>query len=396
MLVIGGGIQGLVVLRELVAAGYSPLLVTKHLLGAGQTLHGHGGLASGTALLTGALRDEFEATMAYLGALGVPAYGEGSAFLAMADEVAEQLRPMWEANGYAPPPADPVDLPAGIEVHGRVYRVPGVSIDKRTLVERLAYGLERFIVRGEVVSADDVVEVRPTSGSTMTLRPSAIVAAAGCGTKPLLEDRFGVCGDRLAPITYTNAHMICLRGDSDVLPAVSAVLSPSMIIVGHGMATDRSSKHATWYVTPRPPAPEPYLDAPDDAVAPVERDTVKLAIEGLMRLVPALRRRAPVEAAVFAGYKQDYAGGPITRACELVDPDRNLFMVLPSVLANAVPNANDVVTAIRHRIGAPQHDAVNTSAFDSVAVGDVTEAAPDVEWLSWDEFARAYGANVGT
>src|SRR5215471_6552949 len=50
VLVIGGGVQGLVILDRLLAAGYSCALVTEGDLGAGQTLHSHGFLNTGFGL----------------------------------------------------------------------------------------------------------------------------------------------------------------------------------------------------------------------------------------------------------------------------------------------------------------------------------------------------------
>ncbi len=57
VLIIGGGIQGLVLLRQLTEHGYDCVLVTNSDLGSGQTLHSHGLLNSGTGLLTGQLRE---------------------------------------------------------------------------------------------------------------------------------------------------------------------------------------------------------------------------------------------------------------------------------------------------------------------------------------------------
>src|SRR5579859_5201300 len=47
VVVIGGGVQGLVILDTLITAGYSCALVTEGDLGAGQTLHSHGFLNTG-------------------------------------------------------------------------------------------------------------------------------------------------------------------------------------------------------------------------------------------------------------------------------------------------------------------------------------------------------------
>jgi len=50
VVIVGGGIQGLVLLDELTRQGYGCLLVTKSDLGTGQTLHSHGLPNSGTGV----------------------------------------------------------------------------------------------------------------------------------------------------------------------------------------------------------------------------------------------------------------------------------------------------------------------------------------------------------
>jgi len=56
VLIIGGGIQGLVLLDELTRSGYGCALVTNADLGARQTLHSHGLLNSGSGLLSGQMQ----------------------------------------------------------------------------------------------------------------------------------------------------------------------------------------------------------------------------------------------------------------------------------------------------------------------------------------------------
>src|SRR5215813_7961871 len=51
VVVIGGGVQGLVILDALIEAGYSCALVTEGDVGAGQTLHSHGFLNTGFGML---------------------------------------------------------------------------------------------------------------------------------------------------------------------------------------------------------------------------------------------------------------------------------------------------------------------------------------------------------
>lgn len=57
-----------------------------------------------------------------------------------------------------------------------------------------------------------------------------------------------------------------------------------------------------------------------------------------------------IEVTVFAGYNPGIRRPTARRACEVVDDERNVVMALPSVLANAVPNAVEGLTVIRQRL----------------------------------------------
>lgn len=399
VVIVGGGIQGLVLLRDLSDAGYACVLVTNADLGSGQTLHSHGLLNSGTGLLTGVLQEELHlVTLPYLSRLGVPVYGEDHSFLLAPTPLVDQLIPAWEANGYHPHRVSPSSLPPGFEAVGSTYRIRGFNVDKRRLVEALAAGLEHLVVRGEVVEANDGVRVREAaSEEVLSFEPRAIVVAAGCGTKRLLRNFFAVEEPVLARITYTKPHMICVMAPADVLPAIGTVLCPELIVVGHRHHdADRPQERLVmWYVTPAGAAPIRHADAPDDAVAEVEGPVVTSGIEALVRLFPDLAtNNDSVQATVFAGFKQDFDGLPTQRACQLVDPERNLLMVLPSVLANAVPNSVDAVSVLRQRLGQPTARAAEIQHHRGAAIGELNELSERRTWTSWADFARQYGVMI--
>ncbi len=99
-LVVGGGLQGLVVLRALTDAGYDCLLVTSDELGVGQTLHSHGLLHSGTGLVTGETRHEVhEHVLPEMQRLAVPVARPAS-YLALPPAATEQLAPVWAAHNH--------------------------------------------------------------------------------------------------------------------------------------------------------------------------------------------------------------------------------------------------------------------------------------------------------
>jgi glycerol-3-phosphate dehydrogenase len=65
IVIVGGGIQGLVLLEELTLQGYGCLLVTNSNLGSGQTPHSHGLPNSGTRVLTGKVRERLKRALSF-------------------------------------------------------------------------------------------------------------------------------------------------------------------------------------------------------------------------------------------------------------------------------------------------------------------------------------------
>lgn len=355
VLIVGGGIQGLVVLRELTQAGYACALVTARELGTGQTLHSHGLLNSGGGLVTGALRQQTEATVAYLHRLAVPVYGEASSFLALPPAVVDQLSALWQANGHQPEPvaADEVGFAVGDQL--RCFRVRGQHVPKRALVRRLAAGLDDRMISGELTGTAEAgsYQVTTPSGDRLEIECPAVVVAAGCGTKRLLRDVLAVSSPHVDRIGFVRILMLCLRAPLGVLGPVATLVTPDLLVVGHvneGHDTvGQGEDQASWYVSPGSLAPPEHVaEAPDTGAGEVDPEEVGLTVERLIRLVPGLARAgAQVEATVFAGYKQGVDGQPAQPAVEVVDPGLGIVLALPSVLANAVPNAMAVIAAVQ-------------------------------------------------
>ncbi|MDP9386773.1 MAG: hypothetical protein M3Q48_02310, partial [Actinomycetota bacterium] len=107
-----------------------------------------------------------------------------------------------------------------------------------------------------------------------------------------------------------------------MLGPVATLVSPDLVVVGHvndGHDTvGQGRDQASWYVSPVSVVqPEHVAEAPDTGAAEAEPQDVLLAVEHLIRLMPALARvNADVEATVFAGYKQDLDGQPARPAVE--------------------------------------------------------------------------------
>jgi hypothetical protein len=80
------------------------------------------------------------------------------------------------------------------------------------------------------VDADRTLRIRTSGGKDLRLRPGAVVVAAGCGTKPLLGETFGIDLGVLDGITYSKVHMVCLRASAGILPELGAIVAPELFV----------------------------------------------------------------------------------------------------------------------------------------------------------------------
>jgi hypothetical protein len=158
LLILGGGVQGLVLLDELSQRGFSCVLVTPSDLGSGQTLHSHGLLNSGTGLLTGQLREPIEQALAFARRRGLQLCGDDHWYLLAPRAAFDKVRQSWDAVNQPYQVLSPSALPACFQSSSlfdsandtRVIGLRGFNFPKRQLVRLLSESHLRSIVRGGV------------------------------------------------------------------------------------------------------------------------------------------------------------------------------------------------------------------------------------------------------
>src|SRR5262249_51120712 len=336
VVVIGGGVQGLLILNTLIAAGYSCALVTEGDLGAGQTLHSHGFLNTGFGLSGSELPEAAaEQVQPYLRARGVTLAGNWAVLAPPGLPGFTSLPPASLPDGFAP------------AVREAARTLPDFSFNKRELVEALSRGREGYILRGSVVGflghdpVEAVVLRCEGSGAEVALRARVVVVAAGCGSKRLLCHLVGTT-PQLEAIKHRVVQMLCLRATRGALPAHSvAALSLGLLLVAH-----EERERVTWYVTPMEMGGRSFDEVPNDATAPPHPDLLRRAWDTLQLLYPPLPGVGGLRVGHYAGYRQDIGDGPGTRLCALLAGAGNVIVSLPSGLVGPWRNAADALTLL--------------------------------------------------
>jgi glycine/D-amino acid oxidase-like deaminating enzyme len=385
VVVIGGGIQGLLVLDALIERRYSCALVTDGDLGAGQTLHSHGFLNTGFGMFGPELpRAAADVVHPYLRARGVEVTGE------------------W---AVIPPPGLPAfesfpvaALPEGFDTAhiGTALRVPDRSVQKHRLVEMLIQGRPDRVLRGHASlhrsgSYVGTVTVRVDETNELALATKAVVVAAGCGSKRLLSSLVGETA-QLENIKHRRVHMICLRAPRGALPPLSLLAMP----LGLMIAAHETEEDVTWYVTPMEFGGPSYDDVPDDAAADVDADMIARGCHALLTLYPPLTSVAGLEVGCYAGFRQDIGDQPGVPLCEVVQGTENVLIALPSGLVAPWLNAARTVKLLTGLVNPNGSQSPIPYGGAGVHVGSVVEDRPDFEWMTWARWWRSFGKHRET
>lgn len=371
-LIIGGGIQGLLILDRLSAEGRSCALVTATDLGTGQTLHSHGLLNAGF----GMMGPEFirllqEVVLPDLARRGIETYGQWGAI----------VPPTFPEGQLAEPPP-------GLDLRGgRFQRLAEVNVDKRALVEGLAERVEDRAVRGTVAGVRrastgqvEAIEVAVQDGSpALVFTPAAVVVSAGTGTKAMLR-RLGAGEEQLEPIKHRRVHVLCVRGPKDVLPQLNVVSFPDQLF----LAAHQRDSTVTWYATPMEWAAPHVEDVPGDAAAEADPAFIERGWNTLFELYPPVRTLPDLSFTSYAGYRQDVGDMPGVTKCERIEAAPNVIVALPSGLLGAWPVAARASALVGEIVGVASGRGGPRSPIrgggQGVRVGSDHEDAAGLAW----------------
>lgn len=384
VVVVGGGVQGLVLLDTLTEAGYSCALVTDGDLGAGQTLHSHGFLNTGFGLSGRELPTAAaEIVHPFLRARGVTLAGNWAVLpppglrglLLRARPTFSSLPPTRLPEGFSPAFQD------------AARTLPDYSFNKRQLVAALSQGREDYIIRGTVTGFHgrdpvEAVMVRSEgSGAEVELRARAVIVAAGCGSKRLLRALVGAA-PQLKRIKHRVVQMLCLRASRGALPAQSvAALSLGLLLAAHD-----DGERVTWYVTPMKLGGPAFDDVPNDAVAPADPALLRRTWDTLQTLYPPLLSVEDLQVGHYAGYRQDIGNWPGARLCAEIAGTGNVIAALPSGLVGPWRNAAEALTLVRGLTAPSRVQPALPGAGQGVRIGSSVEDRPGFAWRTREEW----------
>ncbi|ELZ30200.1 FAD dependent oxidoreductase [Halosimplex carlsbadense 2-9-1] len=424
-LVVGGGVQGLLVLDELVDRGYAAALVSNTPLGAGQTFDWPGVLSKGYLNPDRARREAVdERWLPFAEDARVPVEG-GEWYVASTDYPYRHLVDQWDEAGYE---YDEQGVEGLHEVYhdGTVFAkgsgehvaaVEEYVIDREALVRALAADHAERIVVGDITDAAfaagdaadpaalDRLTVETHQDLTVQVEPDYVVAATGTGTHGFVDSLVGsesfreAGGDgdavraSLEPVTYRNQLVLAVRGPADDLPAVGAYLPHKGMTVVPRRHRYREENYVTWYVTNDSAAeavdPE---DTTDEAMGTLDPEKVEVGYNKLFDLVPAVKNRAAGEADLefyaYATLQQRVDDEAVPHAEPLAGVD-NVGVALPSCAAGVWRATDDALDYVADAVDpSGPADAIPTAG--DPPYGRLADDRPGARWLDWTALGVRY------
>jgi len=233
IVLFGGGIAGLYLLKLLSNLGYDCILIEKNQLGGGQTLQAQGIIHGGMKYaLGGHLNSEFDAIKAMPNRWRSMLSGNETVNLTDTQVVSETQH-MWSSGKFASrftsffaskllrgqvDKLNKSQMPPLFQTSaftGNVYKLTDLVLDTPSLLKNLAQGVEQRILRADTLEFDqqndrvESVTLRFENSEQLQVYSKAMVFCAGEGNETLCQQ----AGVENAPMQRRPLHMVMVKHD---------------------------------------------------------------------------------------------------------------------------------------------------------------------------------------
>ncbi|MFC6635695.1 FAD-dependent oxidoreductase [Microbulbifer taiwanensis] len=402
LLILGGGVQGLALLREL-SPDYSALLLDPD-PGLSETLHFHGYFSSGWNAAHPLAAESYCRTAEHwrrlLADWGME-YCETAFDAALSPEMVAALCANWREAGIAaaeqvfPAPFAAQDLAAH-----RSYRFDGdLVFDGATAYCRLRRPWAERMRQGRVLefscSGKRIERVLvELDGGECELLPQMLLCACGAGNAGILARLPIPTAEVYAAQLVRPMHMLLMRGPR--IPSLSGLLF-DLVFVYHPL--DR--KEGLWILTLNPGEPK-FTAGPIDMQRPppAEPELVCATLDRLAAAIPDFHRlAADCRWSLYVGWKTDAPGPDGEPLLKLAYPRpyhlhdfglENFLALWPNHWCLATEAAGEAAARVRAMIR-PRHRQPRPTAETSPKMVTNRWQRRDLHWRDWAEFAAEIG-----
>ncbi|HEX9943131.1 MAG TPA: FAD-dependent oxidoreductase [Thermoanaerobaculia bacterium] len=387
VLVLGGGVQGLWILNDLLQEGYHSLLLETGELGGDQTCHSHAyihhGHVFGTHGLAKSVKEVHQIWTEWL--THHPIHQNMDSYFGFANPAeADKREHLWNDPLHMLPFSSS-DLPlplAGGHIL-KALKMTGVCLDAEELVKALVTGTPDHI--SKIKSITDIasaggriswVTANVDNNTYLRLQPRALILAAGRGNTGLHQMICGKSADDCCEIR--TLHMLVVRAKNKILDPLAGFFHPSKLFI----VPRQVGEDIVWLVS-------------DTRHNPDRDNWVQTLFPLLVELAPRyFRDPTDLLFGIYEAVKCDGRGaGDLPAGEQLVQFGfQNLWAVWPTKLTLAPRASRSLRSLLRTTIGPP----TNSPSFPpGWTHARVQPAIAKERWrvtplLPWNEFQVCY------
>jgi hypothetical protein len=413
VLLIGGGIQGLMVLRKCLEVGWkSTLIVTRNPLGTGETLHSHGYDLRGYLLSSDA--SEFAQQLAnsswwqqWSSPPGSTYAGDSPTYYGVSTAGAEERRATWRKSGL--PFEECAELPPALQggtyavTQSTVFKTQNRMLPPWRILMAISQPLQGNIAQGELtgISLDETerhiksCQVK-LDGRERTFSPKLVVLAAGRDNQRLLKAIKTSKGEYPFAKQCSELHlvryipMLLLKGN---LPDISGSFTDIPIMIASHPCDDGERM---WIVTLTENQRTTRNDVNSLEEPAVEPQTVQQTISKLCRLVPSVKNA--IDTLRFSFYLGGKVDHPETKPTWFSGDlgISNLRFVWPVFWSLAETASQQLVQGLSQLPATATFPASSPFRADrygircGLPVGEEKRLSSAQRWHSWNEFRALY------
>ena len=360
ILILGGGIAGLYLLKLLSNLGYDCILVEKKQLGCGQTLQSQGIIHGGLKYaLGGNLNTESDAIKEMPDRWRKLLNGEETVKLTNT-QVISKTQHMWSTGKFASrftsffaskllrgriDKLKKEELPAlfqSPQFSGSVYKLTDLVVDTVSLINDLRDGLEHRILQGEASDftknklITSATKINFSDGNSTQVHHQTAILSAGAGNLSLME----MAGVNSAPMQRRPLHMVMVKHD---LPypvyahGIGSGSKPRITITSH----KTNDGKLVWYLGG---------DIAENGIDKNSDDQIKAAKEELKSLFPWLDFSNAQWATFFVDRAEPLQKGLTKPDCAYAHAENNIIVTWPTKLTLA-PDLGDRVLSLLEQQG---------------------------------------------
>lgn len=402
--VVGGGIQGLLVLRELRKRNYNAILLEKGDLGGAQTCSSHMFLHQGYLFdddldLAIRLRDARPSWNRLITDLRLPCHARTAVYGFTNETAAEAKTAFWRHPRLCLPSHE---IPRPELFEGgpitRTFRSPEISLDGQRTIASLAMDLKDRITRIRAIESLSLlpgsrsigqVQVVLNEQCRVSFLPKFVFLTAGAANWKLLRDNLPV-PPRHDDRTFRHqvnrkAHMMVIRGPKKLLPLLCGSFAcKHPLFIGSRDLGDE----AVWLVSDHRSLP---IEAESDAEKYDEAWWAPQVIRALQRLAPvAFRSCSRFQWGIYSAIKAEPMSDASDKRLNYIADFgfQNLLAIWPTKLTLAPTSACDAVHIVEKSLVACRQSEADSRAWRQLRqpVRVAKETWQNTGLLSWDAF----------